>query len=94
MGRYPGLVDWLHRMYDRAAVLCSACSGIFLPAEAGIFDGKDARVHFGYAHTSRSHVPNLRSTCLSEANPHQPKRITTHGVGSSHAGQENVRWRW
>jgi transcriptional regulator GlxA family with amidase domain len=47
--RYPGLVEWLHRMYDRGAVLCSACSGIFLLAETGLFDGKDATVHFGYA---------------------------------------------
>jgi transcriptional regulator GlxA family with amidase domain len=48
-GRYPGLADWLRTMYDRGAVLCSACSGIFLLAETGLFDGKDATVHFGYA---------------------------------------------
>lgn len=48
-GRYPGLVDWLRTMYDRGAVLCSACSGIFLLAETGLFDGKEATVHFGYA---------------------------------------------
>ncbi|HSD55166.1 MAG TPA: helix-turn-helix domain-containing protein [Burkholderiales bacterium] len=47
--RYPRLVDWLHMMYDRGAVLCSACSGIFLLAETGLFDGKDATVHFSYA---------------------------------------------
>ena len=50
-GRYPRVVDWLHRMYDRGAVLCSACSGIFLLAETGLFDGRDATVHFGYART-------------------------------------------
>jgi transcriptional regulator GlxA family with amidase domain len=48
-GRYPRLVDWLRRMYDRGAVLCSACSGIFLLAETGLFDGKDVTVHFHYA---------------------------------------------
>ena len=48
-GRYRRLVDWLRRMHDRGAVLCSACSGIFLLAETGLFDGKDATVHFGYA---------------------------------------------
>jgi transcriptional regulator GlxA family with amidase domain len=47
--RYPRLVDWLQRMHARGAVLCSACSGIFLLAETGLFDGKDATVHFGYA---------------------------------------------
>jgi transcriptional regulator GlxA family with amidase domain len=48
-GRYPRLVEWLHRVHQRGAVLCSACSGIFLIAETGLFDGKDATVHFDYA---------------------------------------------
>lgn len=48
-GRYPRLVEWVHRMHEHGAVLCSACSGIFLLAETGLFDGKDATVHFGYA---------------------------------------------
>jgi transcriptional regulator GlxA family with amidase domain len=47
--RYPRLTEWLRRMHQRGAVLCSACSGIFLLAETGLFDGKDATVHFGYA---------------------------------------------
>jgi transcriptional regulator GlxA family with amidase domain len=47
--RYPRLVAWLRAMHDRGAVLCSACSGVFLLAETGLFDGKDATVHFGYA---------------------------------------------
>jgi transcriptional regulator GlxA family with amidase domain len=49
MGRYPRLVDWLRAMHDRGAVLCSACSGIFLLAETGLFDGRDATVHYSYA---------------------------------------------
>lgn len=48
-GRYPALVDWSRAMHQRGAVLCSACSGIFLLAETGLFDGQDATVHFGYA---------------------------------------------
>lgn len=48
-GRHPRLVAWLHAMHDRGAVLCSACSGIFLLAETGLFDGSEATVHFGYA---------------------------------------------
>jgi transcriptional regulator GlxA family with amidase domain len=48
-GRYPRLVDWMRTMHDRGAVVCSACSGIFLLAETGLFDGRDATVHFRYA---------------------------------------------
>jgi len=58
-GRYPRLVDWLHLMYDRGAVLCSACSGIFLLAETGLFDGKDATVHFSYARAFAATYPAI-----------------------------------
>jgi transcriptional regulator GlxA family with amidase domain len=56
-GRYARLVAWLTRMHERGAVLCSACSGIFLLAETGLFDGKDATVHFGYARTFSAAYP-------------------------------------
>ena len=45
-GRYPTLVSWLARMHAQGALLCSACSGIFLIAETGVFDDHDATVHF------------------------------------------------
>jgi transcriptional regulator GlxA family with amidase domain len=47
--RYPQLLAWVRKMHERGAILCSACSGVFLLAETGLFDGKDATVHFGYA---------------------------------------------
>lgn len=56
-GRYPQLVDWLQRMHARGAVLCSACSGIFLLAETGLFDGKDATVHYSYAQAFNDAYP-------------------------------------
>lgn len=48
-GRYPRLVSWLTRMHEQGALLCSACSGVFLLAETNLFDGRDATVHFDYA---------------------------------------------
>src|SRR5690606_10031485 len=48
-GRYPHLVDWLRRMHAQGATLCSACSGVFLIAETGLFDGRGATTHFSYA---------------------------------------------
>jgi transcriptional regulator GlxA family with amidase domain len=57
--RYPRLVDWLRMMHGRGAVLCSACSGIFLLAETGVFDGKDVTVHFGYARAFAAAYPAI-----------------------------------
>ena len=58
-GRYPRLVEWIRRMYDQGAILCSACSGIFLLAETGLFDGKDATVHFSYATRFAATFPDV-----------------------------------
>jgi len=58
-GRYPHVIEWLRRMHERGAVLCSACSGIFLLAETGLFDGRDATVHFGYARTFADTYPSV-----------------------------------
>ncbi|MBP7147552.1 MAG: helix-turn-helix domain-containing protein [Acidobacteria bacterium] len=58
-GRYPRLVSWLARMHERGAVLCSACSGIFLIAETGLFAGRAATVHFGYARAFSEAYPDV-----------------------------------
>ena len=57
--RYPRLVEWLRAMHKRDAVLCSACSGIFLLAETGLFDGKDVTVHFSYARAFAATYPAI-----------------------------------
>lgn len=48
-GRYAPLIDWLARMHRGGATICSACSGIFLIAETGLFDGKESTIHWSYA---------------------------------------------
>jgi len=59
-GRHPALVDWLGRMHDRGARLCSACSGVFLLAETGLFDGRDATIHWSYVPAFRAVFPAVR----------------------------------
>lgn len=59
-GRYPELVRWLRAMYGSGAVLCSACSGVFLLGETGIFDGMDATVHYDYAGVFSETYPSIR----------------------------------
>jgi transcriptional regulator GlxA family with amidase domain len=58
-GRYPELVAWATRMHETGAILCSACSGVFLLAETGLFDGRSATVHWGYAEHFRRAFPRV-----------------------------------
>lgn len=59
-GRYSALVEWLTTMHARGAVLCSACSGLFLLAETGLFDGHDCTIHWSYVNGFRSLFPRIR----------------------------------
>jgi len=58
-GKHEKIVEWLRAMHRRGAVLCSACSGIFLLAETGLFDGMSATVHFGYADVFAAAYPQI-----------------------------------
>jgi transcriptional regulator GlxA family with amidase domain len=58
-GRHPELVAWMADMHRQGALLCSACSGIFLIAETGIFDGREATVHFAYAQAFAAAYPDV-----------------------------------
>ncbi|MET0356962.1 MAG: helix-turn-helix domain-containing protein [Cellvibrio sp.] len=58
--RYPHLIHWLRKMHERGAIICSACSGIFLLAETGLFDQKEASVHFGYADIFAATYPTVK----------------------------------
>jgi transcriptional regulator GlxA family with amidase domain len=59
-GRYDPLVAWLAAMHRAGATICSACSGIFLIAETGLFDDRDATVHWGYTGIFRQTYPQVR----------------------------------
>ena len=58
-GRYPDLSAWIDRMHSDGALLCSACSGVFLLAETGAFDGHDVTVHWGYDEAFRAAYPDI-----------------------------------
>lgn len=58
-GRYPEIVEWARRMHADGALLCSACSGVFLLAETGLFDGQQATVHWAYADQFRRIFPHV-----------------------------------
>lgn len=58
-GRYPALVSWLLEMYGRGAILCSACSGLLILGETGLFDGRKSTIHFSYAKLFRELFPQI-----------------------------------
>jgi len=58
-GRHPDLVAWLRAMGESGALLCSACSGVFLLAETGLLDGHDVTVHFGYTTQFATTFPSV-----------------------------------
>jgi len=58
-GRYPQIVAWAHRMHAQGASLCSACSGVFLLAETGLFDGQESTVHWAYADAFARSFPRV-----------------------------------
>jgi transcriptional regulator GlxA family with amidase domain len=57
--QHEPLVAWLRAMHQRGALLCSACSGIFLLAETGLFEGSQATVHWGYAKQFSAAFPEV-----------------------------------
>jgi transcriptional regulator GlxA family with amidase domain len=65
-GRYPEIVTFASRMHQQGALLCSACSGIYLLAETGLFDGQPSTVHWGYAQHFAKTYPAI---------PIQPERV-------------------
>jgi transcriptional regulator GlxA family with amidase domain len=83
-GRHPELVDWLGRMHDRGALLCSACSGVFPIAETGLLDEKEATIHWGYADGFRRRFPRVvlqPERVLVTSGPRQ--ELVTSGASTS-----------
>jgi len=58
-GAHPELVVWLRAMHRRGALLCSACTGVFLLAETGLFAGLPATVHWANAGEFAAAFPDV-----------------------------------
>ena len=53
----PALLRWLQR---QRGVLCSACAGAFILAEAGVLEGCTVTTHWGLEDTFRVRFPEIR----------------------------------
>jgi len=58
-GRHAGLVDWMRRMHEHGAMLCSACTGLAVVAETGLLDGRQATTHWAFAPSFRRCFPHV-----------------------------------
>jgi transcriptional regulator GlxA family with amidase domain len=58
-GRRDELVEWIAAMHAGGALICSACSGLFPIAEAGLLEGREATIHWDYAGGFRRTFPDV-----------------------------------
>jgi transcriptional regulator GlxA family with amidase domain len=58
-GRYPELMDWIRRRYQKGATIYSACSGSILLAETGLLKGRAATSHWAYRELFSNRFPDI-----------------------------------
>ena len=83
-GLYDAEVKWLRKVHDEGAMLASACTGTVLLGEAGLLNGREATIHWGYVATLANNYPSVKvrpnkSLVLSG----EAQRIVMAGGGSS-----------
>lgn len=59
-GRHDEEVRWVRARYDDGCVVCSACSGALLLAEAGVLDGHEITTHWNLAKFFRGRFPRIQ----------------------------------
>lgn len=59
-GRWPAAVAWLRQQHAQGAIICSACTGSLMLAEAGLLDGEEATCHWAATETMRRRYPEVR----------------------------------
>ncbi|MER8751127.1 helix-turn-helix domain-containing protein [Mesorhizobium sp. M1050] len=83
-GLFGPEVEWLKRCHQRGALMASACSGALLLAEAGLLDGLEATIHWGYIRSLSDYYPKVRVNAarvlITEGAGH---RIILAGGGTS-----------
>lgn len=82
--RWPDVGEWLRRLHDAGAMICSVCSGSLLLAGSGLLDGKPATTHWGFIEHFRSFFPSVDlqpNRILLPADPDN-RIVTTGGMAA------------
>lgn len=83
-GSYPGATRWLGEIYRKGSVVCSACSGALLLAEAGLLDDREITTHWNLAATFREFFPSVRLRLEHElVASGEDGRIVTSGAAAA-----------
>jgi transcriptional regulator GlxA family with amidase domain len=83
-GRYAAETAWIRRCYAQGSMLATACSGSLLLAEAGLLDGHDATIHWGYCDAMARMYPKVRvQPARALVVTGEAQRIVRAGGGSS-----------
>lgn len=59
-GRYPAEIEFVRRIYDAGAIVCSVCSGSLVLADSGLLDGHASASHWAYRDLYRQYFPSVR----------------------------------
>jgi transcriptional regulator GlxA family with amidase domain len=83
-GRYDAEIAWIRHCYAKGSILATACSGGLLLAEAGLLDGLDATIHWGYCQSMAQTYPKVRiQPARALVATGEGQRIVMAGGGSS-----------
>lgn len=56
-GRWLEATQWIRRMHERGAIICSVCTGSVLLAESGLLDQQTATTHWSMRDLFQRHYP-------------------------------------
>lgn len=77
------VLDWVRAQYRRGATIAAACSGVWIPAAAGLLNGSKATSHWAYAREFQRSFPQVElqpnRSLVFGGHDH---RIVTAGGGS------------
>lgn len=77
------VLEWLRQQYAAGAVIAAACSGVAVPAAAGLLEGQVATSHWAYAGELRRRYPGIRVQPERALVPSgEGHRLVTAGGGS------------